>query len=204
MKKVFEIVSYVLSDIQKENEFLQASVKMQKEVLPKIQGYVGRKVLKNGQGKFCEIIMWTNLTAAKKAIEIVMKNKIFNDMVAFIDEKSIDMQHFEILSSSHKNLNFSAGAVEIGTTQLKDDADITKVVQHAVIVRDKYYKEQDGYVAQFAMQKTDGTYRELMFNRNDTSETEKICNGYYTDTYCLKYTSFFNHKTTDIQFWTIL
>jgi hypothetical protein len=204
MKKVFEIVSYSLADNQKKDGFLQASVKVQNEVMPKTKGFIGRKVLKNVDGRFCDVVMWANMEDAKNAMEAVMKSETCLAMFAFIDQNSIQMSHFEILSASHENLDFEAGAVEIGTTKLKDGIAVCDPISWSEIVREKYLKKQPGFVAQFALQKEDGTYGEIVFNKKDVEESEKICSGYFTDENCKKYIAYFDPEATDLQYWNVL
>jgi hypothetical protein len=204
MKNVFEIVSYSLSDDQKEQEFLRASHKVQNEALPKIEGFMGRKILKNANGIFCDIVMWKSMEDAQNALEAVMKSEVCLAMFSFIHQKSIQMSHFNILSSSHINLDFSAGAVEIGTVSLNNIHQWKEVIQNAENVRKKYLQNQEGFVAQFLIQKEDGTYGDVVFNKNDVKESEQICKGYFTDETCQKYLSYFKSETTDLQYWKVL
>jgi hypothetical protein len=204
MSKVFEIVSYRLNNDGQENEFLQASNKVQTEVMPKTKGFIGRKVLKNADGRFCDIVMWESMEDAHNAMEAVMQSEICLAMFAFIDQESIEMNHFEILSASHENLDFEAGAVEIGTTKLKDGVAVCDPVSWSEIVREKYLQKQSGFVAQFSIQKEDGTYGEVVFNKNDIKESEQICSGYFSDENCQKYISHFDPETTNLGYWTVL
>jgi hypothetical protein len=204
MQKVFEIVSYSLNDNQKESEFLIASDKMQNEVMPKTKGFIGRKVLKNTDGLFCDIVMWQSMVDAQNAMQTVMQNQTCLKMFAFIDENSITMDHFNILSANCENLDFMAGAVEIGTVKLNNNNQIKEVVENAEIVRANYLQKQNGFVAQFVLQKEDGIYGEVMFNKNDIKETEQICTGYFTNEDCKKYLSYFNAETTELKYWSVL
>jgi len=204
MKKVLEIVSYSLTDNQKENEFLQASEKVQAEVMPSTKGFIGRKVLKNADGRFCDIVMWENMEDAQNAMKAVMQSETCLAMFAFIKQDSIEMNHFEILSASYENLDFEAGAVEIGSTKLKKNIPVCDPVSWSEIVREKYLKKQNGFVAQFVIQKQDGTYGEVVFNKKDIAESEAICSGYFSDENCQKYIAHFDSETTNLQYWTVL
>jgi hypothetical protein len=97
MKKLFEIVSYSLSDNQKEDEFILASQKVQDEVMPKTRGFINRTVLKNQDGRFCEVVEWQCMEDAKKAADNVMQDETCLAMFAFIKQESIKMEHYEVV-----------------------------------------------------------------------------------------------------------
>jgi len=59
-------------------------------------------------------------------------------------------------------------------------------------------------VAQFVIQKQDGTYGEVVFNKKDIAESEAICSGYFSDENCQKYIAHFDSETTNLQYWTVL
>lgn len=177
---------------------------MQKEALPKIKGYIGRKVLKNNNQKFCDIVMWENMIDAKNALKTIMKDNLCLSMFEFINNNSVNMKHFNILSSSHNDLSFKASALEIGFTELINQNTISEVINNAENVRKNYLENQSKFISQFIIQENNGKYGEIVFNKKDTQEAEKICNGYFKNEICKKYISYFNSEKTNLQYWTVL
>jgi hypothetical protein len=202
MKKIFEIVSYKLNNSNDEKSFLSASAKMQ-EFLPGISGFIGRKVLKNNANEFCDLVMWESMESAKNALQVIMKHEVCTTTFAYIDEKSINMQHYDILSSSNKNLDFASTMVEIGTTKIDENALIDDVVKSGESVLENYLKKQDNFVAQFIIGDDNG-FGEVVFSDGSITDAEKICSGYFENDDCLKYISYFDEKETTLNYWKII
>lgn len=74
--------------ITKLNDFLRAQ-----------PGFVARKTALAEDGKFLDIVYWTDLTSAKTAAEKAMKNEELIPFISTIDEKEMIFQHFEVFNS---------------------------------------------------------------------------------------------------------
>ena len=62
-------------------------------------GFVARKTALAEDGKFLDIVLWTDLKSAKTASEKAMKNESLIPIFSTIDEKEMIFQHFEIFNS---------------------------------------------------------------------------------------------------------
>lgn len=204
MKKVFEIVYYTINEIEKENDFIESMNLLNTEVLPKINWFISRKMLKNEDGLFCDIILWDNLNDAKNALNNIMKNEISQKAFSYIKNDSVEMNYFEILSWTHENLDFVSGAVEIGTVKLNENKKINEVVDIWIEVRKNYLEKQSGFIAQFIIKNDDDLFWEIVFNKNNIEETKEICDWYFKDITAKKYISNFNPSTTKIKYWNII
>lgn len=204
MTKIFEIVYYNIEDIDKEKDFIKNMEELNNKILKKVKWFISRKMLKDENGLFCDIILWDNIYNAKKALKILMNYTIAHKVFSYIKNDSVQINYFEILSWSHENLEFDAWAVEIGTVKLKDNNKLNEVVNSWKEVRTNFLEKQNGFIAQFMIKKDDGLYGEIVFNKNDINETKEICEWYFTDETAKKYISFFDPNTTKLKYWTIL
>ena len=65
----------------------------------KQHGFLGRKTALAEDGKFLDIVYWTDLNAAKVASERAMRNEDLIPIFNNIDQKEMVFQHFEIFNS---------------------------------------------------------------------------------------------------------
>lgn len=63
-------------------------------------GFISRKTSLADDGKFLDIVLWTDLTSAKAASEKAMKNKDLVEIFSTIDERGMSFQHFEVFNST--------------------------------------------------------------------------------------------------------
>ncbi|CAM1345651.1 hypothetical protein [Tenacibaculum amylolyticum] len=61
-------------------------------------GFVARKTAIAADGKFLDLVYWTDLASAKTASEKAMKNEALIPIFSTIDEKEMLFQHFEIFN----------------------------------------------------------------------------------------------------------
>ncbi len=62
-------------------------------------GFIARKTAMAEDGRFLDIVYWTDLVSAKTASERAMKNEELIAIFSLIDEKKMIFQHFEIFNS---------------------------------------------------------------------------------------------------------
>ena len=65
-------------------------------------GFVARKTAMAENGKFLDIIYWTDLTSAKNASEKAMQTEELIPIFSTIDQKEMIFQHFEIFNELEK------------------------------------------------------------------------------------------------------
>lgn len=65
-------------------------------------GFVARKTAMAEDGKFLDIIYWTDLKSAKEASEKAMKTEELMPIFSTIDQKEMVFQHFEIFNGIEK------------------------------------------------------------------------------------------------------
>ncbi|MCJ8346381.1 hypothetical protein MJH12_12630 [bacterium] len=204
MKKVFEMVSFKIVDNKKVEEFLKASEELNTKVFPKLKGFIGRKLLRGEDQNFCDLLLWETMKDAKNAMDVVMQCETCLKMFQFIDQSSMMMNHFEVLSATKEDLNFEAGALEIGLVELNKNSKIEDVLEKAEQVHKKYLSQQNGFVAQFLAQNENGLYSEIVFNQKDMHQAKEICSGYLENPICLDYISHFNQESTKLDFFEIV
>ena len=65
-------------------------------------GFIARKTAIAEDGKFLDIVYWTDLKSAKEASEKVMKTEELMPIFSTIDKKEMVFQHFEIFNGIEK------------------------------------------------------------------------------------------------------
>lgn len=65
-------------------------------------GFVARKTAMAEDGKFIDIVYWTDLKSAKDASEKAMKTEDLMPIFSTIDQKEMVFQHFEIFNEIGK------------------------------------------------------------------------------------------------------
>jgi hypothetical protein len=63
-------------------------------VLRMIPGFIDRKFGKSEDGKYIDIVYWTNLETAQKAAEQVMQIPVCLEYFSLIDESTMEMKHY--------------------------------------------------------------------------------------------------------------
>ncbi|CAL2087370.1 conserved hypothetical protein [Tenacibaculum sp. 190524A05c] len=99
--KIIELVLWEFRDnvnIQQGKEYvlkLNEFVKMQ-------PGFISRITSVTKEGKFLDIIYWSDLASAKKASEKAMENEMTTTIFSTMNEKGMIFQHFEIFNMINK------------------------------------------------------------------------------------------------------
>ena len=99
--KIIELVLWEFRDnvnIQQGKEYvlkLNEFVKMQ-------PGFISRTTSVTKEGKFLDIIYWSDLASAKKASEKAMENEMTTTIFSTMNEKGMIFQHFEIFNMINK------------------------------------------------------------------------------------------------------
>lgn len=65
-------------------------------------GFIARKTAMAENGKFLDIVYWTDLKAAKDASEKAMKTEDLIPVFSTIDQKEMVFQHFEVFNVIEK------------------------------------------------------------------------------------------------------
>ncbi len=68
-------------------------------VLKTIPGFISRKLSKNEDDIWLDIVFYEDMACAKNAAELVMKNETALQAFSIIDEKSVQMLHFNVINS---------------------------------------------------------------------------------------------------------
>ncbi|WP_422081432.1 hypothetical protein [Ulvibacterium sp.] len=63
-------------------------------------GFISRKTSLAEDGRFLDIVLWTDMASAKAASEKAMKNKDLVEIFSTIDEREMVFQHFEVFNST--------------------------------------------------------------------------------------------------------
>jgi len=66
-------------------------------------GFISRKTAMAEDGKFLDIVYWTDLKSARDASEKAIKTKELIPIFSKIDQKEMIFQHFEIFNSIENN-----------------------------------------------------------------------------------------------------
>lgn len=97
MKTRSKVVEVVLFEVnpgysQKEAEKALSSLN---DVLKLYYGFIERTTAKNGDGKYIDIVYWSDMKSAKDAATDIMKNDIATSVFSIIKPESVQMYHFD-------------------------------------------------------------------------------------------------------------
>ena len=98
MKNALEIVIYKTKDGVSDADFIKAGADMEEHFAKKQKGFVRRTLAKSENGDWVDVVYWDTMDDALKASEAAMKSLVCAPMFGMVDDDSIKMYHFEILS----------------------------------------------------------------------------------------------------------
>ena len=93
---VIELVTFKLSEGANEDEFIHASKEMEED-MQNIKGYIKRELIKHPDGRYGDLVHWESMDAAKEAMDQAMQMQGPQKYFTFIDESSIDMNHYDVV-----------------------------------------------------------------------------------------------------------
>lgn len=95
MSKVMEIVSFKLNEGASDTAFLEANEKLNSWV--QLQpGFESRKLLKQKDDSWMDVIQWATLEQAQKAGEKIMSELADSQCMTMINPESVVMNHHEL------------------------------------------------------------------------------------------------------------
>ncbi|MBO9464317.1 hypothetical protein J7443_03670 [Tropicibacter sp. R15_0] len=97
---VLEIVRYRVKEGVTPEQATAAWEKSQSFALAQ-PGFVSRKLAHTEDGVFVDIVEWVDMAAAKAVLEEFKVDKYpqLGDLVAILDDETIEIQHFTVLGS---------------------------------------------------------------------------------------------------------
>ena len=93
-----EVVTFSLKEGVSNKE---ASHKLQalNELVRHFEGFIRRNISFDKDGNWIDVVYWTSKELAVKAADEVAKNQKAAEIFAIIDETSVTMNHYQIISS---------------------------------------------------------------------------------------------------------
>ncbi|HUQ36508.1 MAG TPA: antibiotic biosynthesis monooxygenase [Aestuariivirga sp.] len=98
MKNALEIVTFKIKDGAKVPDFLRASAEMEEGFAKKQEGFLSRTFARGEGNDWVDVIRWRTMADAEAASKAAMQSPACAPMFGMIDEPSVKMMHFEILS----------------------------------------------------------------------------------------------------------
>ncbi|MEW7292034.1 hypothetical protein [Aquimarina sp. 2304DJ70-9] len=97
MKTKPNVVEVVLFEAQKgyTNEEVKIALASLNDIMKLYYGFVERTTASNGEGKYIDIVYWTDMKSAKDAAADVLKNQKAAAVFNVIKPESIQMYHFD-------------------------------------------------------------------------------------------------------------
>lgn len=94
------IIELILFNVNKGVRIEDAKKSLSKlnEILSKQEGFVSRETAISKEDQFLDVVCWTDLDAAKKASEIMLKNPETTKIFSIIKEKGMIFEYFEIFN----------------------------------------------------------------------------------------------------------
>jgi len=98
MKNALEIVTFKIKGGVNVPDFLQASAAMEEGFARKQAGFLSRTFARREGNEWVDVIRWQTMADAEAASKAAMESAACAPMFGMIDEPSVKMMHFEILS----------------------------------------------------------------------------------------------------------
>ena len=98
MKNALEIVTFKIKDGVNLPDFLTASAELEEGFAKKQEGYLSRIFARGEDNEWVDVIRWRTMADAEAAAKAAMQSPACAPMFGMIDEASVKMMHFEILS----------------------------------------------------------------------------------------------------------
>ena len=98
MKNALEIVTFKIKDGVNVPDFLTASAELEEGFARKQEGFLSRIFAKAEGNEWVDVIRWNTMANAEAAAKAAMQSPACAPMFGMIDEPSVKMMHFEILT----------------------------------------------------------------------------------------------------------
>jgi hypothetical protein len=98
-RAVLELAEFRLKPGAAETEFLLASRALE-AFLRGRPGYLSRQLVRHADGRFCDVVKWSDFAAATAAQQVAGTDERALAYFAFLDETSVTVAHPEIVDSS--------------------------------------------------------------------------------------------------------
>jgi hypothetical protein len=98
MKNALEIVTFKIKDGVNVPDFLKAAAELEEGFARKQEGFLSRTFARREGNEWVDVIRWQTMADAEAAAKAAMESPACAPMFGMIDEPSVKMMHFEILS----------------------------------------------------------------------------------------------------------
>ena len=98
MKNALEIVTFKIKDGVMLPDFLKAAAELEEGFAKKQEGFLCRTFGRGEGNDWVDVIRWQTMADAEAASKAAMQSAACAPMFGMIDEPSVKMMHFEILS----------------------------------------------------------------------------------------------------------
>lgn len=101
MNEKSTVIELVLFNVNEGISLEEAKVALNNinEIVGKQKGFISRKTAITKDGQFLDLIYWTDLNAAEKASEILLKNAEVAKVFSIIKQDDMLFKHFEIFNN---------------------------------------------------------------------------------------------------------
>ena len=95
------VIELVLFNVNEGVSLEKAKIILNKlnEIVRKQKGFISRKTAIAKEGQFLDLVYWTDLNAAEKASEILLKNEEAAKVFSIIKQDNLLFKHFEIFNN---------------------------------------------------------------------------------------------------------
>ncbi len=90
-----EVVFFATKDGLLESEVIKALTSLN-HCVEGFEGFIGRKLSKNDDGQWMDMVYWTNKESAITAAEKIMQNPEALKAFEVIDESTMQMHHYDV------------------------------------------------------------------------------------------------------------
>lgn len=73
---------------------VKSSLELVNSILTSYKGFISRRLARNEDGQWMDLVLWESMEDAKAAADDIMKQKIAQEAFSVIDEQTMEFYHF--------------------------------------------------------------------------------------------------------------
>jgi hypothetical protein len=201
--KAMEFTSFKKKDTVTDDELINSVLKFE-TVLAKQNGVILHYFVRNFKNEYANVLFVENIAHLELLSTDVASLQEARDFFALIEMDSVKMELHEILKDDF-SIPDGFACIECGTFDLKQDSDITSLVEASEKVEKYYLSAFDNHLEHFVGKvKGKGKKVSEIALGKTYAKTKQICYGYFENQYGQSLLDLADMTTVDLDFWYLI
>jgi len=202
--KAMEFTKFAKAEGVREEDFLTALLKFEKNYFKDAKGLIFKCYLRNLKGEYADLLFAENMDVLKQFEEGYMENSHFQEFMKVIDPNSVKVHYHGVMKKGFQvPENFAC--VEHGTFSPKNDIEFSE--KNMLSISDKieteYLNSFENSLGHFMGKIDNETYSEIAFGKT-LGKTREICYGYFGIDSGIELMNLYVPESVDLDFWYLI